>query len=262
MSTEIQQDNIPGTLAEASIDPASEPVEPVEINLDAVAAAVTAPRPSKIDSVLTMAARVLSLVFSPMLIPTYAMILAFKLTVLQYVQPSAQWVTVLVTFALTGVVPMVVIFMLYTFKIVTSTSLERRKERIIPYSAAFLGYCGCAAYLYSVNAPDWMWLFMAGGAAALLVVDVVNLWWKISAHAAAMGGFVGLCFFLIKYGQAMVDITRLTMAVVIIAGLVCTSRLILRRHTLWQIAAGVAVGVVAVLFFTTLSCAEPLAPNP
>lgn len=224
-------------------------VTPVEISIDRDATAAIA-KPATVtglDKVVTVASQALSTIFSPLLIPTYAIIMLFQVTVLQYVPSQVQWLTALVAFALTGIVPLIVIFMLYAFNIVTSTSLERRKERIIPYSAAFLGYCGLALYLYGASAPDWMWLFVAGGAVALLIVDVVNLWWKISAHAAAMGGAVGLCFFLMKYGLAMTDITYLTMIVILIAGLVCTTRLVLNRHTLWQIAAGFAVGVASVL---------------
>ncbi len=228
-------------------------VEPVEIKAEAVSAVAAQTLTSPLDTWLTASARIISLLFSPMFIPTYAIFLAFQVTVLHYVQPEVQWVTLLITLALTGFVPMVVIMLLYAFRIVKSTNLERRKERIIPYSAAFLGYCGCAVYLNSVHAPSWLWLFVIGGAVALLIVDVVNLWWKISAHAAAMGGFVGFVFFLIKYGQTMIDLTHFAMLTVIVAGLVCTARLILNRHTLWQIAAGLLVGFSSVMLITTMA---------
>lgn len=236
-------------------------VKPVEITLDPTAATVAAesPRESLLDKGVTVASQILSTIFSPLLTPTYAIILIFQVTVLQYVPAQVQWLTALVAFALTGIVPLIVICLLYAFNIVTSTNLERRKERIIPYSATFLGYCGLALYLYGASAPEWMWLFVAGGAAGLLIVDVVNLWWKISAHAAAMGGVVGLCFFLMKYGLAMTDITYLTMAVILIAGLVCTTRLVLNRHTLWQIAAGFAVGAGSVLVMMGLRGTDYLA---
>lgn len=233
-------------------------LEPVEINADAVAAVAVKPIPSMLDTSLMACARIISLLFSPMFIPTYAILLAFQVTVLHYVQPQVQWLTLLVTLALTGFVPMVVIMLLYAFRIVNSTNLERRKERIIPYSAAFLGYCGCALYLHSVHAPSWLWLFVVGGAVALLVVDVVNLWWKISAHAAAMGGFLAFVLFIIKYGQSMFDLTHFAMLTVIIAGLVCTSRLILNRHTLWQIAAGLVVGFASVMLTVTMSDLEQI----
>lgn len=233
-------------------------LEPMEINVDAAAAVCVKPVASSFDTCIMACARIISLLFSPMFIPTYAILLTFQVTVLHYVQPEVQWLTLLVTLALTGFVPMVVIMLLYVFRIVNSTNLERRKERIIPYSAAFLGYCGCALYLNSVHAPSWLWLFVVGGAVALLVVDVVNLWWKISAHAAAMGGFIGYILFLIKYGQSMIDLTHFAMLTVIIAGLVCTSRLILNRHTLWQIAAGLVVGFASVMLTVTMSDLEQI----
>ncbi|MDE6308712.1 MAG: phosphatase PAP2 family protein, partial [Muribaculaceae bacterium] len=255
--SEIMQADIK-TPGEEMIQEEKKELAPVEINTEAVGTVAVKPAVSPLDSIVNASARIISILFSPMFIPTYAILLAFQVTVLHYVQPEVQWLTLLVTLALTGFVPMVVIMLLYGMKIVTSTSLERRKERIIPYSAAFLGYCGCALYLNSVHAPSWLWLFVAAGAVALLIVDVVNLWWKISAHAAAMGGFIGFTFFIIKYGQSMIDLTHFAMLTIIVAGLVCTSRLILNRHTLWQIAAGLVVGFASVMLLTSMSGVEEI----
>ncbi len=229
-------------------------VEPVEIKID------EPERPrrseSRVDRVLTSAARTLSLLFNPLLVPTYGMLLVFTATAMRYVNAEAKWLTVLVTLALTGMVPLLVIFVLYKMGMVKNPGLNNRRERVIPYAAAFVAYCGCACYLYMVNAPDWIWLFIVGGGFALLAVAIVNIRWKISAHAAAMGGLVGLGFFILMYRLAMMDFTPWVFALVIVAGMVCTSRLILRRHTQWQVAAGFLVGLVSVLSFASMHIPE------
>lgn len=229
-------------------------VEPVEIKIDEP----VRPRrnESRVDRALTSAARTLSMLFNPLLVPTYGMLIVFTATAMRYVNAEAKWLTVLVTLALTGMVPLLVIFLLYKMGMVKDTGLNNRRERVIPYAAAFVAYGGCAYYLYRVNAPDWIWLFIVGGGCALLAVAIVNIWWKISAHAAAMGGLVGLGFFILMYRLAMMDFTPWVFALVIAAGMVCTSRLILRRHTQWQVAAGFLIGLASVLSFASLHIPE------
>lgn len=241
---------MPADSADSDIT-ASESVEPVEIKIDGPER-----RESRVDRVLTAAAHLLSLLFNPLLVPTYGMLLVFTATAMRYVNAEAKWLTVLVTLALTGMVPLLVIFLLYKMGMVKNPGLNDRRERVIPYAVAFVAYGGCAGYLYSVNAPDWIWLFIVGGGVALLAVAIVNIWWKISAHAAAMGGLVGLGFFILIYRQALTDFTPWVLALVILAGMVCTSRLILRRHTHWQVAAGFLVGLVSVLGFASIHIPE------
>lgn len=242
-----------GDAVDAGMD-AAKPVEPVEIKIDEPG------RPqrseSRIDRVLTSAARTLSLLFNPLLVPSYGMLLVFTATAMRYVNAEAKWLTVLVTLALTGMLPLLVIFLLYKMGMVKNPGLNSRRERVIPYAAAFVAYGGCACYLYMVNAPDWIWLFIVGGGFALLVVAIVNIWWKISAHAAAMGGLVGLGFFILIYRLAMMDFTPWVFALLIVAGMVCTSRLILRCHTQWQVAAGFFVGLASVLSFASIHIPE------
>jgi membrane-associated phospholipid phosphatase len=75
-----------------------------------------------------------------------------------------------------------------------------------------------------------------------IVCAIINVWWKISTHSAAIGGFAGaLIAYSFKWSFNPVWWLCL---ILIVAGLVGTSRMILRQHTLGQVVGGFGVGLV------------------
>ena len=75
---------------------------------------------------------------------------------------------------------------------------------------------------------------------------IINVWWKISTHTAAIGGVAGG---LVVYSIAFSFNPIWWLAfVILLAGMVGTARMILRQHTLAQVVAGFLVGVVCALF--------------
>ena len=83
-----------------------------------------------------------------------------------------------------------------------------------------------------------------------MVCALINIKWKISTHSAGIGGVAGA---LIAFAEifAFNPVWWLCL-VLLLAGLVGTSRMILRQHTLAQVVCGFFVGMVcsfiAVLF--------------
>ena len=64
-------------------------------------------------------------------------------------------------------------------------------------------------------------------------------------HALGMGGLLGLmfCFF----GDPYFNIAFPLVVLILLSGMVCTSRLILGEHTLREIYLGIMLGVMAQL---------------
>jgi hypothetical protein len=81
---------------------------------------------------------------------------------------------------------------------------------------------------------------------SVICLIIINFWWKISAHACGVGTLCGMVFSM-SYFFCNNPI-MLFGAVLLTAGLVTTSRLILKAHTLGQITAGFFDG----LFFSLL----------
>lgn len=195
-------------------------------------------------------ATILSLVFSPLLVPTYGVALALWVSALSSVPFSVRFGVVAVTFVITGVVPLLAIAGLWRLGMIKDPGVNERTDRTVPYVITAASYLACTVYLYNANAPLWLVGFLAGAFAAAIVSLVVNRWWKISAHMAAMGGLVAIAFRIAMSDYAIVDMLWVIVTVVLAAGLVGTARVGLHRHTLWQVIAGAANGFVWVMLLS------------
>ncbi len=196
--------------------------------------------------------QLLSFIFSPLLVPSYGMMLASFLSVLAVLPLRVLWTTVAITFVITCLLPLTGILALYKSGMVKDPGLNARGERFIPYVLAMLCYLGCAFFLYRASAPVWLSLFYVGGATAIAINTLVNIKWKISAHAAAVGGLVALLFRLAASHQAIYDMNVWISCGVIVAGMVMTARVYLGRHSLLQVLAGVANGFACVWIISGL----------
>lgn len=194
----------------------------------------------------------LSGIFSPLLVPTYGMGMVLLVSTLHFLPENVRWTSLIITFVITCVLPVAAILGMYKAGYVKDPQLNNRTERTAPYVVTLLCYLGAALFFYRASAPLWLPLFLAGGAGACLVNIVVNRWWKISAHAVAMGGVVALAFRLVASHYAIVNMNVWLSAVIIVAGLVMTARVYLQRHTLWQVLAGFANGFAWVWLLTMI----------
>ncbi|MDE6190656.1 MAG: hypothetical protein K2G47_03430 [Muribaculum sp.] len=195
---------------------------------------------------------IISWVLSPVLIPTYAVFTALWVTMLALLPVGLRINVVLMTFLLTCVVPVLAIILLYKMKIVSHPGLNHRKERYIPYVITAICYLGAAWYMYRIHAPEWMYMFMTGGAIAAVVSCIVNAWWKISAHLAAMSGYVALLFRILSDGIYICNMWVLISVAILLTGLLGSARIQLRCHTFWQVIAGAANGFFWVYLLTSL----------
>ena len=75
---------------------------------------------------------------------------------------------------------------------------------------------------------------------------LINIFWKISTHTAAIGGVAGALFIFSEvFRFNPIWWFSLTL---IIAGILGTSRMILRQHTLLQVVVGFFVGFASAIF--------------
>ena len=89
-------------------------------------------------------------------------------------------------------------------------------------------------------------MFMAGSALTVLVMALINLKWKISAHMAGIGGVVALVYQIHVQGLSAFNLMWLLCITVVIAGALGSARMALRRHNLLQVLAGAVTGFLCV----------------
>lgn len=191
-------------------------------------------------------ARIFSTIFSPLLMATYGVALAMWLSFLYFLPVESRLVVVFETFLATVAIPIIAIFVLTRINVIKDPHLNDKADRTWPYIIETICFIGMGVYFYYINAPAWLSLFMLGGAVALIILTVVNHWWKISGHATGVGGLCALIFYLMINGYTVYNLQWEFIAAILIAGIVGTSRLILGRHTLLQVGAGFLNGFCCV----------------
>jgi membrane-associated phospholipid phosphatase len=81
-----------------------------------------------------------------------------------------------------------------------------------------------------------------GALVVQIMCAIINIWWKISTHTAAIGGVAGALFvFADIFGFNPVWWFCL---VFIVAGILGSARMYLRQHTLGQVVAGFGIGFI------------------
>lgn len=198
------------------------------------------------EKTITTISSLISSIFSPLLIPTFGLAIAMHCSELHVMDFRNKLTALAIVFALTGLLPFILIRWLEIMKLVKNLDLTERTERTLPYSATLCLYIATATYLHIANAPWWLTAFMIGGTLALAVAILVNRHWKISAHATSSGALTALVAGLtLRLPQPSVMLPML-IAACIVAGLTCTARLILDHHTPAQVYAGFANGFICV----------------
>lgn len=192
-------------------------------------------------------AQLVSDIFSPIMMPTYGMVVAMWCTKMNVIPTSNRVLATLLVWFLTGLIPFVTIAVLIKLGKVHTRSIENRAERFAPMTVAAVCYLATALFVRSMGAPSWIYMFFVGAAVAVGVAMAVTTRWKISAHATSAGGFVGLASWLVVNTLADVNAMLVLSVAIIIAGAVSSSRLMLSRHTPAQVAAGLALGFAATM---------------
>ena len=191
-------------------------------------------------------AHFLSTALTPLMMPTYGVFLALWVSVLCLLPYGTRVSVLLVCMGITCIFPLIFLSVLRHFKLVKDLHVEVREQRLIPYLFTVLCYLVAAYYLYYCHSPPWFVMFMVGSAITVLVMALINLKWKISAHMAGIGGVIALVYQIHVLGLSAFDLFWLLCICIILAGLLGSARLALKRHDIWQVLAGAIVGFLCV----------------
>ena len=126
-------------------------------------------------------------------------------------------------------------------------SARRKKERrMVPYITSIMCYFLCYYIMIVLRIPQFMANIVVTALMIQVVCALINVWWKISIHMAGIGGMAGALFAVSLVFEF--NPTLWFSIIVMTAGVVGTARMILRQHSLQQIVAGFAVGLVCGFF--------------
>jgi hypothetical protein len=131
--------------------------------------------------------------------------------------------------------------------IITSWSIENRKERFIPLLITTLLYSATSFIIFRFPIPVFLKSFMIAAFFLSLAITIINFWWKISIHSVGAGALTALVLILsLKMYSPLV---WYLIPVIIAGGLVLSSRLKLNYHTPQQVWVGLLTGFLGLGLF-------------
>lgn len=191
---------------------------------------------------LVRAARMFSNIVSP---PVIFAVMGLLLALKAAPMPQALFWAALYGF-MVSLLPILFVFWLLKTGRVAELHMSNTKERHLPYISAVL----CAVVLYGIvwllDGPELMKCLALFNIVTLSILGIINSFWLISFHATAITAAWAIIF--LTYGRPA------SIIVAVLVVLVVFVRLYLKRHTLSQIIAGIALGISSVLLLTEFGC--------
>lgn len=199
---------------------------------------------------IILAARMLSMLFTPFYLPIIGLILLFSFTYLSLFPWLYKLQVLVLAYLFTILLPTFMIRFYRHYHGWTLIELGIRERRMVPYVISIICYFSCIYVMETLHMPHFMGSIIIAALLVQIVCALINVWWKISTHTAAVGGVAGALFAYAEY-FSFNPVWWLCL-VIIVAGLLGTSRMILRQHSLSQVVGGFGVGFVcaaiAILF--------------
>ncbi|MBL4668751.1 MAG: hypothetical protein JKY30_05755 [Flavobacteriales bacterium] len=193
---------------------------------------------------MKIAAKIISILFHPLIMPIVGLVIIFNRdSYINYAIPMELKRAVIVLVGTsTFIIPLLISLLLINRKLINSLEMETQKERIIPYAFTIIFYVFTLYMLKRAPIPPIIFNFVIGATLSVIIAFIVNIKWKISAHMIGIGGLLGalICVSILLE----IYITPFIIFTLLVAGLVGSSRLILKAHTQSQIYVGFAVGII------------------
>lgn len=187
-------------------------------------------------------ANIVSILFHPLLMITYGMIMALLYTYLAIYPMNMKLIMLGGAFVCTAVIPGVFILLLRFSGSVSDLELTDRRERVLPFLVMIFSLLVFVFFIRRMQVPFWLIALLIGTAFSLLVSMCVNFYWKISIHGVGIGGLIGAVMGIARVH--MINPFYLFIFLIFAAGLVATSRIILNKHTPMQVYGGICLGFI------------------
>lgn len=192
------------------------------------------------DIILT--AKVLSTVFTPFYLPIVGLAGLLLFSYLSMLPWQYKLFLLLMVYVFTILLPTVLIRLYRRYQGWTLIELGNKERRMVPYFISIVCYLSCYYIMQATHVPHFMGSILIAALIIQIACAMTNLRIKVSTHTAAIGGVAGaLAAFSLIF---RFDPVWWLSVVIVLAGLVGTSRMILRQHSLHQVVLGFLLGVV------------------
>ena len=192
---------------------------------------------------IILAARIISMLLTPFYLSVVGVLAIFSFSYLSMFPWQAKLSLVLLTYAFTVLLPSILIHLYRQYHGLTLFQLGHREKRMIPYVISILCYSLCLYIMDWLHLPHLLTAILTAALVIQILCAIINVWWKISTHTAAIGGVTGSLIgfsFLFSFNPMW-----WLCLVILLSGLVGSSRIILRQHSLSQVSMGYFLGIAS-----------------
>jgi len=192
-------------------------------------------------------ARIISIIFHPLLIPSYAMLLLINAQnhYMLLLTAQSRYIALLIVVLTSFIFPLLLILILLKLSVIKSLQMHNRQERVLPLFLTAIFFYG-TYYLLKQQPYFALFNFFMLGATLLVIISLlINYLTKISIHMVAQGGIFGaLAGYTFTFNQ---DYTWLLYLITFIAGLTGFARLKLKAHSPTEVYSGFGLGVLVMM---------------
>ncbi|MCL6261361.1 PA-phosphatase [Aquiflexum sp. TKW24L] len=188
-------------------------------------------------------ALLLSFLFQPLLIPTLIFLfLIFGVPEVSASQFYNQWIILFMVFLTTFMIPALSILSMKLTGNISSVHLYDKEERVFPFSMVSLFYV-ISTYLFYLKFQIEPVFILTLGCITICVIILTSItfFWKISAHMTAISGFLAIIIAIALKNQGL-NLLYIMLAVIILSGIIASSRLYLNAHDPMEIFGGFLLG--------------------
>lgn len=188
-------------------------------------------------------ARVISLIFTPFYLPLVGLIILFLFSYMNLLPWEYRLMVLAQVYFFTILLPTFLIHLYRRVQGWTRMELGHKRRRVIPYLLSIMCYLACLYVMESLQIYHFISSVVMGALVVQITCAIINIWWKISTHTAAVGGVAGALFaFAYEFGFNPLWWFCL---ILIVAGVLGSARMILRQHSLGQVVAGFCIGLLS-----------------
>ena len=185
--------------------------------------------------------KTLSMVCTPFYLPLLSMAAIFTFTHLYYLPLSYKLQIALLTYLFTIFLPTLFIRAYRCYNGWTLFHLTMREKRMVPYITTIASYLALYYIMRAMHTPSFMSYIIVSALFVQIVCALCNLVIKISIHTAGIGGLTGgVAAFSFILGF---NATWWLMLLILLAGALGTSRMMLRVNTFAEVNLGFIVGL-------------------
>ncbi len=192
---------------------------------------------------LARTAKAFSVLFHPIFIPLYGLLLIYNIpTLLSFMPRELKKVILVLVVADNILLPLSIVTLLYSRGTLKTIEAKERNERVLLLAFCLLMYCITAFMLLKMPVASLFKAYFLSVAIVTLASLIISIFYRISLHSVGIGGLIALmvCLIMIFNVVSMVYIAVL----LLVSGAVLSSRLFLEEHKPAEVWLGLLTGTV------------------